>query len=208
MRMGMSPGLSSMIVQVQVFFTMGLSVFLFNERPGFLKILGAVIAFSGVAFVGLHTSDDVNVLGLMVLLLGSFSWALGNVTVKSMGSEVNPLALVVWGGLMASPFLVVMALVMEGPAVVLSSLAGMTAVGFWSLAYIVYASTHIAYSLWSWLLREYNASTVAPFSLLVPVFGFLSSAWFLGEQLPAWKLEAAVLVVGGLAVNLAGGRRP
>jgi O-acetylserine/cysteine efflux transporter len=29
-----------------------------------------------------------------------------------------------------------------------------------------------------------------------------ASAWWLGESLPAWKLIAAALVMGGLGVNL------
>jgi O-acetylserine/cysteine efflux transporter len=40
----------------------------------------------------------------------------------------------------------------------------------------------------------------------VPIFGMLSSALLLGEGLPAWKLEAGVLVIAGLAVNLFGPR--
>jgi O-acetylserine/cysteine efflux transporter len=38
--------------------------------------------------------------------------------------------------------------------------------------------------------------------LLVPVFGMGASAWFLAEPLPAWKLLAAALVMGGLAFNV------
>ena len=43
---------------------------------------------------------------------------------------------------------------------------------------------------------------MAPFSLLVPVFGMGASAALLAEPLPAWKLAAAALVMGGLALNL------
>jgi O-acetylserine/cysteine efflux transporter len=33
-----------------------------------------------------------------------------------------------------------------------------------------------------------------------------SSAWLLGEPLQSWKLGAAALVIGGLAINLYAGR--
>jgi O-acetylserine/cysteine efflux transporter len=39
-------------------------------------------------------------------------------------------------------------------------------------------------------------------ALLVPVFGMGASVLLLGESLPTWKLVAAALVMGGLAVNL------
>ena len=58
------------------------------------------------------------------------------------------------------------------------------------------------YSAWAWLLTRYPTATVAPMALLVPVFGMGASALILHEGLPIWKLEAAVLVLAGLALNL------
>ena len=58
------------------------------------------------------------------------------------------------------------------------------------------------YAAWGWLLARYPAGTIAPLSLLVPVFGMAASAWWLGEDLPAWKLAAAGLILAGLAINL------
>ena len=55
---------------------------------------------------------------------------------------------------------------------------------------------------WGFLLTCYPAATVAPWSLLVPVFGMGAAAWWLAEPLPAWKLAAGALVLGGLALNL------
>eukprot|EP01035_Chromulina_nebulosa_P048559 gene48559-biopygen33920 len=74
------------------------------------------------------------------------------------------------------------------------------------VAFIVYISTLVAYSLWSWLLSRHPASQIAPFTLLVPIFGLISSALILGEPLPAWKLQAAALVLAGLALNVFGPR--
>jgi O-acetylserine/cysteine efflux transporter len=201
MRLGMSAGLSSMVLQVQVFFTMGLAVFFFKERPSLLKIIGAVISFVGVALVGLHSNQDVNLLGLLMLLCAALSWATGNIVSKSLGN-INPLALVVWGGLIACPVLAILAGVVEGPQVFAHSIANISLPGIGAVTYIVYLSTHFGYSLWSWLIREYHASTIAPFTLLVPVFGFISSAILLGEEITDWKIHAGILVITGLLVNL------
>ena len=57
------------------------------------------------------------------------------------------------------------------------------------------------YAVWGWLLSRYAAATVAPTSLLVPVFGMGAAAIWLGEPLPGWKLVAAGLVLSGLCVN-------
>ena len=58
------------------------------------------------------------------------------------------------------------------------------------------------YAMWGWLLARYPAATVTPMALLVPVFGMAASNWWLGEAMPAWKLIAMALVMGGLAMNL------
>ncbi len=54
----------------------------------------------------------------------------------------------------------------------------------------------------------HRAATITPMALLVPVFGMGASALLLGEPLRAWKLGAAALVMGGLAVNVYAARRP
>jgi O-acetylserine/cysteine efflux transporter len=61
-------------------------------------------------------------------------------------------------------------------------------------------NTLFAYGAWNWLLARHPAATVAPWALLVPVFGMSASALLLGEPLPLWKLGAAALVLLGLAV--------
>ena len=203
MEAGMSPGLASLVMQFQAFFTIGLSAWLFRDKPNAWKIMGAVISFLGIVIVGLHTQGEITPLGLILTLLGSLSWAGGNILSKKIG-PVNPLALVVWGSLVASPFLIIVTLALEGPAKISDSLQHISWASIGAIAYIVYLSTHLAYSLWSFLLNRYPAGTVAPFTLLVPVFGFVGSMMFLGEAIPGWKLLAAALVVLGLVFNIFG----
>ena len=64
------------------------------------------------------------------------------------------------------------------------------------------ANTLFGYTMWAWLLTRYPAGTVAPLSLLVPVFGIGASALVLDEPLPLWKISACLLIMAGLAVNL------
>jgi O-acetylserine/cysteine efflux transporter len=63
-------------------------------------------------------------------------------------------------------------------------------------------NTLFGYGSWNWLLARHPAATVTPMALLVPVFGMAASALAFAEPLPGWKLGAAALVMGGLALNL------
>lgn len=203
MKLGMSAGLASLVLQLQVFATLALSAFVLKETISFVQVAGALLAVAGFVVVGRHTGGDVSLAGFLCLLLAAISWSVGNLTSRRIG-RVNPVGLVVWGGLVVPLPMGLASLAFEGPGVVWSSLThvGLTAV--LCTAFIVYVSTLVAYSLWSWLLARHPATVVTPFALLVPVFGMLGSALFLGESLPGWKLAAALLVVAGLSLNVFG----
>lgn len=205
MKLGVSAGLASLILQFQVFVTLALAAAVLKERISPAQIAGALIAGAGFVVVGVHTGGEVTIAGLVCVLLAAVSWGFANFTSKRLG-RVNPLALVVWGGLVVPVPMALASVVFEGPAMIVHSMTHVGASALLSVAYIVYLSTLVAYSLWSWLLARHPATTVTPFALLVPVFGMLSSALLLGEPLPAWKLSAAALVIAGLALNVFGPR--
>lgn len=205
MKLGVSAGLASVMLQLQVFVTLALSAVFLRERISFPQIAGTVIALGGFAVVALHSGGELSLAGLGCVLLAACSWGYGNFMSRSLG-KVNSLALVVWGGLVVPLPMGLASLAFEGPARIGESLAHTGLPAVLALAFIVYVSTHVGYSLWSWLLARHAASTITPFALLVPVFGMLSSAFFLGEPLPGWKLEAAGLVLAGLTVTVFGPR--
>lgn len=198
-RAGMSPGLASLVMQCQVFFTLGLASYIFKDKVSLIKIIGALVSFSGLGIVALHTQGDITLIGLILTLMASFSWASGNVLSKKVGS-VPAFSLVVWGSLAAVPFLLVMSLIFEGPTLMGHSLQHMGWVSILSVGYIAYVSTHLAYSLWSHFLKVYPITKIAPFTLLVPVFGFLGTVIILNEPFPAWKVGASVLLILGLCI--------
>ena len=199
--LGLSPGLSSLVLQVSVFFSMGLSFLFFQDKPSLLKICGSLISFIGIGLVALRVDSGSTFIGLLLTIAAAFSWAAGNMFTKKVNAE-SPLSLVVWGNLIAFPFMAVTSIVVEGPVLIMSSLQNMSWATVLAVIYIVYLSTHIGYGAWGFLLKSYSASIVVPFTLLIPVVGFLSSAVFLGEPLPSWKLWASLFIMGGLIFGL------
>jgi O-acetylserine/cysteine efflux transporter len=199
--LGLSPGLSSLVLQVQVFFSIGLAMLFFRERPNPRKIIGSMISCVGIGIVAAHVDQGGSFIGLICVLLAALAWATGNMFTKSVDAQ-SPLALVVWGNLVALPFMIVLSLAVEGPELVLSSLKHTSWETVGAVVYIVYLSTHIGYGIWGFLLKTYPTSTVVPFTLLIPIVGFLSSALFLGEDFTWWKLLASLFVMGGVVFNL------
>jgi hypothetical protein len=119
----------------------------------------------------------------------------------------DALALLVWSSLVPPIPLAGLSLALDGPARVGDALAHVGAGGLPALAYIVVASTFFGYGVWTWLLARDPASTVAPFTLLVPVVG-ITAAWLsLGERPNAAEMAGAAVVLGGLGLT-AGLHRP
>lgn len=205
MNLGVSAGLASLILQLQAFMTIGLSACLLGERPSRFQIGGALLAFSGIALVVGNVGGDVSALGLSAVILAALAWACGNLLAKRMG-KVNMFALVIWGSLVVPIPLFMLALLVEGPERIVESFSRITWTSIGAIAYLVYPTTLLGFAVWNRLLGLYPAASVAPLTLLVPVFGMVSSVAALGEELQPWKVMAFCLVILGLCVNLFGAR--
>lgn len=205
MKLGFPPGLASLVIQLQAFFTIGLAMVLLGERPQLPQIAGALIAFSGMALVALNLEARATLVGFLMVIAAGFSWGVGNIFTKRIG-KVDALALVVWGSLLAAPPLLLASLVLEGPGVVADALREVTWMSAGAVLFQAYPTTILGFGIWSMLMRRYPTATVAPFTLLVPVTGMLSASWVLGEPLQWWKTGAGLLVLSGLALNQFGGR--
>lgn len=203
--LGMPAGLASLVLQLHVFITIGLAALVLREKSHPLQIAGAALAACGLGLVALNTGGETAATGLVLVVLAACSWAVANLVSRRIG-QVDILSLVAWGSLVAPLPLLALSLALEGPARYAVALETLSWSAIGSLAYIVYPTTLLGFSIWSTLLSRYPAASVAPFTLLVPVVGFLSAALVLGEALEMWKLGAAVLVVAGLCVNLLGPR--
>ncbi|MBI3524370.1 MAG: EamA family transporter [Betaproteobacteria bacterium] len=196
-----SPGIASLVIQVQVFFTIGLSMRLAGERVHIFQWLALLLATSGIAVIVLHTDGTTTIPGLALVLVAALSWAGGNITAKQ-GMPANMLSYVVWSSAFAVPPLFALSLTLEGWDAILAGVRHADAATWAAVAWQAWGNTLFGYAAWGWLLARHPAATITPMALLVPVFGMSAAALWLAETLPAWKLAAAALVMGGLAVNL------
>jgi O-acetylserine/cysteine efflux transporter len=206
MRADISPGLASLVVQTQVFFTIALSMLVHHERPRAAQGVALALAVAGMAVIAGHLdSSTVTLWGLALVLLAAMHWAGANMVAKSAG-RVDMLGFMVWSSVFAVPPLAVLSLVFDGPRAIQLGLTHADWAGWAAVAWQAVGNTLFGYGAWNWLLARHAAATVTPMALLVPVFGMSASAWMLGEPLPGWKLLAAALVLAGLSLNVVASR--
>lgn len=201
MRQDITPGLASLVVQSQVFFTIGLAAWLNAERVRGYQLVALLMGAAGLVVIGINAGGSATPLGLALVLLAALSWAGGNIVARA-GAPTPVIAYIVWASLFPAPLLFLLSWVFEGRAAIEDGL-GAAGWDIWAaVAWQTIGNTLFGYGVWGWLLARYPTASVAPLAMLVPVFGMASSAMVLGEPLQGWKILAAALVLAGLALGL------
>lgn len=202
--MNFPTGLAALLVQVQVFFTVLIAALLFREPVRANHLYGMVTAVFGLLLIGAgHYQGSLPLLPLLTVLAAGLSWAVGNIALKHIGA-VNPLALVVWGGLPAFAAFVLTSLWLYGTDGLWQHIEAVGSKGFGSLLFLAYVSSLIGYTAWGSVLSRYPAGKITPFALLVPVLALLVGRFLLNEQLGIWHWLGIATVLGGLLLHVFG----
>lgn len=205
MDVGLSAGLASLLLQAQAFFTVILAAIVFGERPRPVQVVGILVALAGMTIIASTVDGGFTYAGLALALGAALAWAVSNMLMKKVG-QVDMLALMVWVSLVPPIPLALISLATEGLDRDLAALAALSWQGLGAVAYIAYIATVFGFGVWGYMIRKHGVSAVAPFSLLVPVFGMSSSALVFGESFGPTRLAAAALVVCGLVLTALGPR--
>ncbi|MFD5474128.1 EamA family transporter [Streptomyces sp. NPDC127105] len=204
---GMPAGLSSLVLQIQAVFTALFAFLALGERPSGIRVLGMGVALAGigVAAVDEGTAGPVGAFALVVA--AAACWGVSNVLTRK-AAPPDALNFMVWVSTVPVLPLLGLSLLLEGPSRDLAALRALDWQGAGTVLYVAWITTVFGFGAWGLLLRRHPASTVAPFSLLVPVFGMSSAALFLGESVSTLRWCAAALLVGGVALtSVTPGRR-
>ncbi|AXL88764.1 EamA family transporter [Streptomyces sp. CB09001] len=197
---GMPAGLSSLVLQIQAVFTAVIAAAVLGERPSRVQALGMLVALGGIGVAAVDEGTS-GPLGAFLMVIGAAAaWGVSNVLTRK-ASPPDALNFMVWVSTVPVLPLLALSLLTEGPAEDLAALRALDWQGTGTILFVAWVSTVFGFGAWGWLLRRHPASTVAPFSLLVPVFGMSSAALFLGESVTPLRWCAAALLVGGVALT-------
>ncbi|MDV3252263.1 EamA family transporter [Devosia sp. BK] len=204
-KLGLPAGLASLIIQTQAFFTFGLAMLFLGEKLGRWQVIGATVAIIGIGVIAVERFEVTSLVPLLMVIAAAFFWGVGNIASKRAG-QIDMLSFVVWGSLVPIVPLLALSLLIEGPSAITAALQNFS----FSTAGIVlfngYAATLVGFGLWSYLLKRYPAALIAPFSLLVPVFGIGFAVLLAGEVITELEIIGSTLVFAGLVINVFGPR--
>jgi O-acetylserine/cysteine efflux transporter len=212
MNTGLPAGLASVIAPLQPVFTIPFAVIALGERPSLRQVIGVSLAIAGLGAIAVGRARGVPLQAVALGVASAASWGCGNVVTRAAKPK-RPFSLLVWSSVVAPLPLLGLSLIFEGTGRWQSAVSSVGASGLAALAYVVVVSTFFGYGSWYWLMSRYPASTVAPFTLLVPVVGIVT-AWLVRGEHPTWgELLGSLVVLVGLGLALgarlgAGGERP
>ncbi|WP_312828594.1 EamA family transporter [Pantoea anthophila] len=202
---GLSAGIASLLLQFSAFFTLLLGGWVFRERLSRYQIAGCLLACAGLLSIFFITDGSVTFSGMLLVLAGALAWSVANIINKRAGTK-QVFAFLVWSSAFAPVPLFLLDGLVNGTRGYQALFSHLDTRALLSILFQVYPNTLFGYWVWNWLLKHYPVSTVAPLSLLVPVFGILGSVAIFGEMVSAQKIVALLLIVAGLAVGLYGAR--
>ncbi|MFJ4222495.1 EamA family transporter [Curtobacterium luteum] len=201
MASGMPSGLASLVLQASAPFTVVLAGVFLRERLTGRQVVGVTIAVCALAAIAVHRAQAAALLPVVLALCGALGWAIGNVATRRAAAP-NPLHLTLWWSIVPPVPMAVLSFVVEGPSRIGQALGTVftraALPADLGLLYIVLVATLVGYGIWSRLMGTYPSSTVAPFSMLVPVVGVLASWVAFGEVPDAVEVVAGAVVVGAV----------
>ena len=202
---GLSAGIASLLLQFSAFFTLLLGSLVFKERLNRYQIAGFTVACSGLICIVFITDGSVTLTGTLLVLAGAIAWSIANIINKHSGTT-QIFAFLVWSSAFSPIPLFVLDWLVNGSNGYAALVTHIDYRAVLSILFQVYPNTLFGYWVWNSLLKQYPLSTVAPLSLLVPVFGILGSMAIFGENISWIKILALLLIISGLITGLYGQR--
>ncbi len=210
-KLGMPVGLSSLVIQVQVFFTIGLAVMFTGDRLTRANMAGGAIAAIGIVelaaykLVGGMTGTLV---GFALVIVAGFAWACGNIVARNAAAKYHAdmLSLVVWSSILPALPLALLSYALEGGNAVFASVIGASWKTWGCVFLMAWGATLFGFGSWAALLHRYPVGLITPFALLIPVSGLICGALLLQERLAPMQWLGVAIVLAGLVINVYGAR--
>ena len=184
-----------LLVQTEVPFGVLFAYFMLKEKPTIRSLIGILVAFIGVYILTGSPSLDDKFLGIFLTILGSGIWAFGQVLVKPLSKNLNPLTLVAWLALFSGPILILLSNIFDGNSITYLKSAKMDS---WIIAiYLGFFMQPITYGCFYYVLKSNPLYKVLPIVTMgIPLTGLLAAIILLKED------PTTELYVGGLIILL------
>lgn len=204
---GMPTGLASLVLQSSAPFTVLLAGLLLRERLTGRQLLGVALAVAGLGGIAVYRAGlggGATLVPVLLTVCGGLGWALGNLS-NRQARTAQPFRLMLWMTVVPPVPMLLASVVLEGPQSIKASFTDLGSrqggLALAGLAFTVVVATLLGSGIWTALMARHPSSTVAPFSMLVPVVGIGSSWLLLGDDTSLVEMACGAVVVTGVLLG-------
>jgi len=173
-----------------------------RTRPSPRAQLGLLVGFAGVALLvgarGIQEGGALALVGALLVVVGSISWAGGSLYLRTAAKPSSPLLLVAMQMLGGGVVLAVMSVAFGEPADF--RLADVTLRSVLALIYLIIFGSLIAYTAYVWLLTVTTPARAGTYAYVNPVIALLLGWAFADEIVGFRSIVAAAIIVGSVVV--------
>lgn len=179
-------------------------------RPGAPVLMGLALGLLGmVILIGPSIASGgvrVNPVGVIALLIGSVSWAIGSIITRHRERPKSALVSVAIQMIAAGLWFALAAVLLgEFP---LFSLDRLTTRSVISWVYLIIGGSLIGYTAYVYLLGAVSAAKAATYAYVNPVIALILGWAFAGEAMTARMIGAAAVILAGVAIITTTGGPP
>lgn len=171
---------SSIYTSFSAFLGVLLAPLFFNgDKITSKKLIGCIIGFCGIMLINLGSGNSIgefSIIGDGFLFLSNLCGALGNIFAKKISKNSDPV------------FVSAMQLTVGGGILILTGIIFSGRIMFNSvdcfivMAYLALISS-VSFAIWTVLLKYNDVSIISTFTLMIPIFGTITSGIFLNENI-------------------------
>ena len=189
-----------LLVQMEVPFGIMFAYFILKEKPTIRSLIGISVAFIGVYILTGTPNLDGKFIGAALVFTGAGIWALGQVLVKPLSKEINPVTLVAWLALFSGPILISLSAIFDGNTINYFKTANLNS---WIIViFLGFIMQPISYGCFYYVLKNNPLYKVLPIVTMgIPLTGLLAAILLLGEE-PTKELfiGGAIILIGVIMI--------
>ena len=189
-----------LLVMLEVPFGIIIAFFLLKEIPTVKNIIGLIIAFIGVFILTGAPNLEGKYVGVLLVLSGAFTWALGAVMANPLCKKIGAFAVMTWLCVFSGAMLLIVSLVFDG-----NPISYFISANFYSWLTVIFLGFFmqpIGYAAWYYVLRKYPVNKVMRVLLIVPLTGLITSIFLLGESPPNQVFFGGTVIILGVGIIL------
>ncbi|HCZ5818668.1 TPA: DMT family transporter [Staphylococcus aureus] len=187
-----SAGISGILVSTTPIFSSALAYIFLKEHFSKWNWLSSLVAFIGISIISISKDDytTINVLGVFIILLASFSESLYFTFQKKYIEKYGFIAFTLYTIMASSPFMLIFI-----PEII-NNIHGATFTSIVSVLYLAIFPTIIPYVLLAYIVKSVGVSDATMSLYLTPIVSLLLSYLLLDE------LPTTLAIIGGLITLL------